>query len=424
MGSSCCSGKSTAITPTTKDFDGVPKSPEIPPKAPREPTPDPSSSESEDEEKHEAPEPPSKKQRPPARYNKIGISTEDPSLLIKGYEKKPLCSLEEALERFEEHIPNLDGQIQEAKSNCHFPSQHGLTHDEAAALYLYLVVGSDDSVRSYLQRAWDSNERKQMKPWFKYLRLLKNGLDKLPDVRVEIWQGMPYDKDVMGKLEEDSLDLFTCMGLATPSKSQVLTDLDDGSDGEKILVGYSSVSGKDVSNYSPKKGTDSTQPAKDVLMWPGCKVNKSQETVSDGNGCVFVHLKQKNNAPREPMPPPTPTPQPNETPKQKSAPPPTPTPQPNETPKQKSAPPPKHFQCPIPDDPYAYFTMYQRTRCQNRCNGNHAGNHCHGFERVFHNCAHHCEPVEFRCSRCSKHTRKLYECKACRKRFCHRCCFQ
>ena len=124
---------------------------------------------------------------------------------------------------------------------------------------------------------------------------MKNGLDKLPDVHGEIWQGMSYDKDVMEKLEEDSLDLFTCMGLATPYKSQVLNDLDDESDGKKILAGYLSVYGKDVSIYSPKKGTDPTQPPKDVLIWAGCKVNKSQEIVYDGDGRVFIHLTQKKS---------------------------------------------------------------------------------------------------------------------------------
>ncbi|UJR07968.1 hypothetical protein I4U23_012247 [Adineta vaga] len=362
----------------------------IPPKSlqvSRAPTPEPdgeTSSSSEDQPSS----PP--KTRPPERYNKIGITTEDPLLLIKGFEKKPLVSLEEALHIFQGRIPNLDDQIKEAKEKCYFPSKHNLTHDESAALYLYLLIGDDDSVRSHLQNAWTSNNRKQMKPWFLYLRLLKNGLDKLPDVKVEVWQGIGFNEEMKNMLESNSLSMYTCMSLASPSSDQVKNDLREQSNGKMILVGFDSVGGKDVTNYVPKsisdpKKDDKKDKKRETLLWPGTKVNRVGLMVFDGNGCLIAHLKAKPNDP-----PSTPRIVENSVP--------------IEVPKSK--PKQKHFTCPLSKDPYAYFTRYERQQCQNRCSGRHAENHCNGFDRIFHACSHHCEPVDFSCSRCSKHIEK------------------
>ncbi|UJR12123.1 hypothetical protein I4U23_016300 [Adineta vaga] len=76
-----------------------------------------------------------------------------------------VCPPMNALEPFQGQIQNLDKQIDDAKFNCHYPSQHNLTRDESAALYLYLLIGNNETVRSHLQNAWDSNDEEQMKPY-------------------------------------------------------------------------------------------------------------------------------------------------------------------------------------------------------------------------------------------------------------------
>ncbi|CAF1688059.1 unnamed protein product, partial [Adineta ricciae] len=108
------------------------------------------------------------------RYNKIGISTTDPSLLIEGYEKESLCSLEEALKPFDGKISRLNEQIRDAKSKCYYPNEHHLTQDESAALYLYLSQEKGDTVYNSLEQSWNKNNRAEMMPWFKYLKLLKS----------------------------------------------------------------------------------------------------------------------------------------------------------------------------------------------------------------------------------------------------------
>lgn len=330
------------------------------------------------------------------RYNGIGVSTTDPLLLIKGYEDERVGTLEEALQPFDGKITRLNDQIKEAKLKCHYPSEHHLTHDESAALYLYLTQDEGDTVANRLQKAWATNDREQMKPWFKYLKLLKSGLDKLPAAKVEVWQGAGYDKDVEANLQAKSVTLFTSMGLSCPSLQQVKNDLQGNPNSKKLLVGYQSVDGKDVTGYGPTN-------QKETFIWPGVKLTRGKQADKDPNGSVMYHLTGKKGtmqcdahhqhfalktffcivASREPLTLPEPEPQ-----------------EPLEI----------HFVCQAED-------------CSNGCRGHHALGHCYGFERLFHKCNHHCGPT-YKCAICKEEHANLCECKRCHKRFCDKCCFK
>jgi hypothetical protein len=225
------------------------------------------------------------------RYNKIGVSKTDPLLLIIGYEDEPTVPLEEALELFHGKIPHLDDQISDAKSSCYHPSKHHLTRDESAALYLYLIIGDEGTVHNHLQMAWDSNNRTQMKPWLKYLKLLRNGLNKLPDTTLEVWQGISGGKNMQETLQSDSSPLYTAMGLGSSSIKQVKNDLQGEPGSGTILVGYDCVYGKDVTDYVPH-GQKPTQKSNqiEVVIWPGVKVNKTKIVELDADGRVIMHM--------------------------------------------------------------------------------------------------------------------------------------
>jgi hypothetical protein len=245
---------------------------------PRTPTPTPT------------PTPPSRRPTIVGRYNKIGISKTDPLLLIIGYEYEPTVSLEEALEPFHGKIPYLDYQISDAKSNCLRRSKHHLTDDESAALYLYLTKEDEDNVHNHLQEAWDKNNRKQMKPWLKYLKLLSNALNKLPDTTLEVWQGMSGEKDMQETLQSDSSPLYTAMGLGSSSMKQVKNGLQGQRGSGTILVGYDCVDGKDVTDFVPS-GQQTTQKSnhKEVFIWPGVKLNRTEREEWDADGRMIIH---------------------------------------------------------------------------------------------------------------------------------------
>ncbi|CAF4237688.1 unnamed protein product, partial [Rotaria magnacalcarata] len=99
---------------------------------------------------------------------------------------KPLVSLELALDSI---IPKIDSHyIEKAKSSCHFPSEHGLTHDESAAIYFYTLRLDEYCVYDRLNQSLQSENQSQITPWLMYLTLLKSALDKLPNVTKTIWR--------------------------------------------------------------------------------------------------------------------------------------------------------------------------------------------------------------------------------------------
>ena len=207
---------------------------------------------------------------PLTKLQQAGLSTTDQSRLIHGYEKEELLPLEKALQFLNEHIPNLQSQIKLAKENCRYLSKHGLTQDESAAIYLLCMRPDPNDVYSHLEDALNSNNSSKIRLWFKYLKLLKTALDKLPTIKTEVWKGISYDQAVVDLLKSDQPNLFSSLTLCHSSKDKLTDDL---SEEPKLLFGYASVDVIDLSDYL--KGL--------CLIWPSGKVNKRKEEFSEGS---------------------------------------------------------------------------------------------------------------------------------------------
>ena len=217
----------------------------------------------------------------------IGLSTSDPLKLIDGYQNEPVVSLDESLNPFDGKINQLSAQVKEAKTKCHYPSEHNLTRDESAALYLYSMKGDRNSVHSQLQRAWQSSDRAQMKPWLKFLKLVKSGSDKLPSTKAAAWQGIPYDGEWDRKLQSDSSTFYTGMGLHPVSSNTVKDGLNVKPGSKTILVGCESVHAKDVTSYTATG-------EKQLLIWPGVRLAKARNAETDHAGSLTTHFTGKN----------------------------------------------------------------------------------------------------------------------------------
>ena len=274
MGSacSCCGNKHTPVAPVPKP--PVSKTP-VPQKH-RSPTP------------HRAVEKPARAKAPPApvpieQYTKAGITTNNPLKLIEGYKDEPLVSLEEALKPFDGHITDLPDHIDDAKNDCRYPSEHKLTRDESAAIFIYSQQWQGVSVNDHLQAAWASNDRAQLKPWFKFLMLLRSALGKLPNAKAMVWQGAPHDEELKETLRSKSKPIYTSMGSASPSEYAIKEHLHETSGPKTIMIGYRSVNGKDVTGYTASR-------AKEVIIRPGCKLGVAKYSEVDENGSLVVHL--------------------------------------------------------------------------------------------------------------------------------------
>jgi hypothetical protein len=112
---------------------------------------------------------------------------------IHDYHNQKLVSLETALEPIQSEIGELSCYIKIAKRHCYFPSEHNLTHDESASIYIYTMEWGNDSLYRILNKALRSENRQELKIWFSYLKLFNTALDKLPTMKEIIWRGVNLD---------------------------------------------------------------------------------------------------------------------------------------------------------------------------------------------------------------------------------------
>jgi hypothetical protein len=79
--------------------------------------------------------------------------------LVNEYQTHPLLSLQQALDSILSRIHGLDHFIEIATRSCRFPSDHGLTRDESAAIYIYTMDWGDESLYRLLNEAVKQNDR-------------------------------------------------------------------------------------------------------------------------------------------------------------------------------------------------------------------------------------------------------------------------
>ncbi|CAF0944993.1 unnamed protein product [Rotaria sp. Silwood1] len=208
------------------------------------------------------------------RYTQIGIRTNDSLTPIDDYPDEPVLSLEEALELFDGKINHLSYYIQEAKMKCHYPSEHNLTLDESAAIYIYTMQWGDRCLHNYLQAALNSNDQSTLQPWLMYLKLFKSALDKLPTAKAEVWQGGPFDEKLKEQLNSKSSSLYTSLSSCSLSANEIKEYLPKTVEKKIFLVGYQSVNGKLVTGYTANGFPE-------AIVWPGIKLGVSKYVVTD-----------------------------------------------------------------------------------------------------------------------------------------------
>jgi hypothetical protein len=102
--------------------------------------------------------------------------------------KKHLATLEEAVKPIDVSIHDLNAMVWTDKRNSSNPSD-GLTYDQSASIGLYTLewLEGHDTFYTLLNQKVRSEDRKDLKSWFFYLKLFLTTLYKLPSVKKTIW---------------------------------------------------------------------------------------------------------------------------------------------------------------------------------------------------------------------------------------------
>ena len=190
----------------------------------------------------------------------------------------PVISLEQALQPFSNHTDGLYHDIRKARENIRSSTGHGLTTDEAVALNLYAENRQEKSLYYLLNAALQSRRISQVKPWFEYLKILRNGLAKLPAVRERVWRGMDIElaKNLQVKQELVWWTVSSCSS-AYGLISFLLNK-------NVILCSIDSLTGKNVCRYTGR--IDQLE----VLFLPGTRLRVKSKDYNPISHELVIHL--------------------------------------------------------------------------------------------------------------------------------------
>ncbi|CAF4004090.1 unnamed protein product, partial [Rotaria sordida] len=199
---------------------------------------------------------------------------------VYGYRSAALVSIEKALEPIQSQIDELPYYIKIAKRNCHFPSEHGLSRDQSAAVYIYTMEWGDITLYCVLNKALRSENRQALKIWFPYLKLLDTALDKLPTVKEAVWRGVSLD---IGKnFTENQIVTWWSVNSCSSSVKVIKDFLDN--DKKSTLFLIEAVNGKKISGYTEYENEN------EVILRMGSQFRVKSDPLEQSNGSHVVHL--------------------------------------------------------------------------------------------------------------------------------------
>ena len=205
---------------------------------------------------------------------------------VYGYLTHQLLPLRKAIEPISSQIDQLDRFCKIAINECHFPSEHDLTRDESAAIFLYTMEWDENSFYQVLNRTLRAENRSSLKPWFAFLKLFDTALQKLPTVRKNLWRGVP--KDIAKNFKKG--DEFTWWTISSCSTSVDLIKDFLGPNSTLFLI--EAVNGKDVRGYTNFVNEN------EVILCPGTRLRVVSNPL-DQSSMHVVHLQEVSNAEEE-----------------------------------------------------------------------------------------------------------------------------
>ena len=163
---------------------------------------------------------------------------------VYGYLTHQLLSLQKAIEPILSQVDQLERFFEIAMDKCHFPSEHGLTRDESAAIFLYTMEWGEHSFYRVLNRVLRADDRSSLVPWFGYLKLFDTAVRKLPTVQKSLWRGVR--ENISGSFRKG--DEFTWWTVNSCSTSVNVIRSFLRLDSTLFLI--EAVNGKDFSGYT------------------------------------------------------------------------------------------------------------------------------------------------------------------------------
>ena len=199
---------------------------------------------------------------------------------VYGYYSEKLVPLEKALEPIQSEINELPRYIQVAKKYCHFPSQHGLTHDESASIYIYAMEWGEKSLYRLLNQALRSENHEALNVWFPYLKLFNTALEKLSTAKMTMWKGTISDigKSFIKNQIVTWRGINSCSALVNVIKDKV------GNSKNITLFIIDAANTKRLAGYTEHENED------EIILRMDTQLRVRADALCHENGTYIIHL--------------------------------------------------------------------------------------------------------------------------------------
>lgn len=205
---------------------------------------------------------------------------------IVGYAAEPLLPLYKACNPLTSIVHNISLYVQKALDETSEQPPDGLTIDESAAIRLYTMEWESPhpSLYGILNHILKTADRKDLRPFFKYLKLLLTGLVKLPCVPpATIWRGVT--KDLSAEFPAGTSVTWWSFSSCTTTLNVLENNMYLGTTGNRTLFSVESLNGRTIRAHSHFDTED------EILLLPGTRM-VVQSLFRPAPGLHVVHLKQ------------------------------------------------------------------------------------------------------------------------------------
>jgi hypothetical protein len=221
-------------------------------------------------------------------YQRISDFDKDPSTIlmpIQGYETKPLVTLEEAIEPLVEFVPDVRAMAYVAKTKCKKPPADNLSIDESASIMLYSMewIPQAECLYHVLNATLRSENRKQLTPWFLFLRLIFTAFARLPPLNRTVYRGVK--RDMRKEYPKGQTVIWWGFSSCTSTMDVLQNDQFLGSTGTRTFFTIECTNGKDISNHSYFKKED------EILLPPGRQFTVVS-CLKQSGGLHMIQLKE------------------------------------------------------------------------------------------------------------------------------------
>jgi NAD:arginine ADP-ribosyltransferase len=206
---------------------------------------------------------------------------------IIGYAQQPLVSLADACKPLVDIVDNILYYVFIAiQTTPHNPADN-LTRDESASIRLYTMEWNDDHASLYtvLNRALRAHDRKELRPWFKYLKLLLTALTKMPCAEPQtIWRGVR--QNISDAFPRGAEVIWWSFSSCTRTLTVLESELYLGKTGDRTLFSIEVLNGKNVCAHSFFPNED------EILLLPGTYMEVRSQ-LNPSTDMYIIHLRQE-----------------------------------------------------------------------------------------------------------------------------------